>query len=275
VLVSSRFEHFADSPTLTYDGATLIYAAGPSEELLAKFAVHRSPEVRSLAAWRMRLDPATAQRFAADSLVVRRALAHNATLSDDIRLRLAEDPAWEVRAAVAKSLHTQSVVLDRLASDSDSRVRHALCVNPHLRTMPALLERFLRSDEEELLTTALRIVDLRPEIETRHLRSDSAAVRRALARNRTLRQESQLHLAADLDLLVRLALAANPAITPTAQEKLLTGPHPQFGARKVLSVLAANPALAPEVAELLRRPDILRTVGPRNYTPGPPGQPRQ
>lgn len=273
--MSSRFEHFVDSPTLTYEGAALIYTAGPSEELLARFAVHGSAEVRSFAAGKMCLDPATAHRFATDSVVVRRALAHNATLPDDLRLRLAADSAWEVRAAIAQSAHTPTPQLDRLVSDGDVRVRRALCANPHLRFLPHLLERFLQSGEEEFLVTALRLVDLRlaRDVENMHLHHGSAVLRRALASNRTLCPESQGHLASDGDLFVRLALAANPSITLAVQKKIVAGPHLPVGARKVLSVLAGNPSLTPEVAELLARPCAFRCTGSPPHTSDPPGQP--
>lgn len=74
----------------------------------------------------------------------RRYAALNEKATADILVRLSNDKAPEVRAAVAENPRTPWIVLERLASDPDALVRWTLVDNPQLVTEPDRLQLFER-----------------------------------------------------------------------------------------------------------------------------------
>lgn len=257
--------------SFTADQARLLYARQPSEQLLLTYASHLVPEVRAFAASQMILDEPSASRFLVDVARVRKGLASNPTLSRSLQELLTSDGSWEVRAVLAASHRTETSLLERLAQDPVPEVRHALAGNPHLRMLSQIMESFLDSNDPTLVKAALRWVTLSEEIETRWMTSLEPAHHLALAGNHTLSAASQLRLAGVDDFPLRAALARNPALAPDAQERLIRGPHPRVGSRRIFTILLNNPALTEEAKALMKDPDIRGAAGPRYHESPPPG----
>lgn len=227
---------------MTAQLATALLAMGNAEVAIAlgrnrdlpvsirwQLAAHADAEVRKTAAFRfawpatkpgceMPITLLTLLAADGDPQVRSEVAAHNDT-PDDVRTRLASDPAVEVRVAVATWWKSPTVDVHRaLLSDSEVAVRKAAC-SPWHPAPPEDLHPTLLADKETrpLVATHVRLT---PALAVELARDADEDVRAAVARNPRLPQELSDELAAEHNAWVRFSLLVSPHTRAASRARL-------------------------------------------------------
>lgn len=201
--------------------------------------------------------------------------------------KLSRDPAWEVRAEVAKLYPLPPVVIKLLGRDPHLKVRRLIAMNRS--TPPRTLARLASDREPEVRAAAARNPFTPVPVLQKLARGDAALW---VARNKSCDLETLKTLAEFAKPAVLVGLASNPRLTEELFERLAgseydnvravvasNGYLPLSAAKKlikdksvwVLSCLANNPRIAaPELLVVLYRnhcPDVRAAVAVNPRTP--------
>ena len=132
--------------------------------------------------------------------------------------RLARDPQFEVRVALARRNDTPASVREILAYDSDVRTRHAVAIHP--QTPPRLLEKMVTGGSYRVRYGVALNPNTPAHALQRLARDRDHQVRAMVARNPSTPEPILAGLLADDDH-VRVSLARNPACPERLQLRLL------------------------------------------------------
>ncbi|MCX5366382.1 hypothetical protein OG864_47655 [Streptomyces sp. NBC_00124] len=244
----------------------------PADAVL-RLARHRDPRIRERIASRADLDPSTLAELSRDTNETVRMRARIQALPrtweqrdaiDRVAQRSAEDvgpvaemflePDTSWYSTCARSEHPllrrvaatcpglPEALVDLLADDPDTDVRHLLAYNHPLAPARTVLDAFIATPRQRPYLLTLPQLP-RTGLED-FLGHEDPEVRALAAADTTLRQPP-VHLLTDPDARVRLAAAGNPLLPAELVSTLLQGPDTAEGA-------AANPSLsAQRLHELL------------------------